>query len=239
MDCTIKIDEWMFRAGSVALVVSAAIMLSGCGSPSVTNAINNTQSASTQTANVTVAKNILKFAGVALRIAPNQTTPTLPNGFKVPIYWSTAMGINAFPFNSRKYLAVDGWKGTLQNQPFEIVLYRESSRPPYAFSKPYILGFSYAGKPVGGMSVMYPVRWLRFTGNDVVIAARYGTKEVGMQTKYYVINIKTGKVNSNQTAAKKMADVGNPDQVTKVQGLSANYGPKVPGANYAMVQTNK
>ncbi|MHB1685094.1 MAG: hypothetical protein ACYCYO_20170 [Bacilli bacterium] len=229
----------MFRAGSVALVASAAIMLSGCGSPSGTNANNSTPSASTQTANVAVVKNIPKFSGAALRIAPNQTTPTLPNGFKVPIYWSTALGINVIHFNSREYLAVDGWKGTLQNQPFEIVLYRESRRPPYASSKPYILGFSYAGEPVGGISVMYPVRWLRFTGNDVVIAARYGTKEVGMQTKYYVINIKTGKVNSNQTAAKKMADIGNPDQVTKIQGPSANYDPKVPGANYAMVQTNK
>ncbi|MHB1627445.1 MAG: hypothetical protein ACYCVB_03555 [Bacilli bacterium] len=228
----------MFRAVSVALVASAAIMLSGCGSPAGTNANNSTSSASTQTGTVAVVKSAPMFAGSAIRIAPDQTTPTLSNGFKVPIYWLTALGINEVPYYSGKYSAVDGWKGTLQNQPFEIVLYQESRRPPYASYKPYILGFSFAGKPVGGMSVMYPVRWLRFTGNDVVISARYGNKQVGMQTKYYVINIKTGKVNSNQMEAKKMADVSNPDQVTKVQGLSANYDPKVPGADYAMVQNN-
>ena len=41
-------SQGKFRAVSVALVASAAIMLSGCGSPSGTNANNSTPSASTQ-----------------------------------------------------------------------------------------------------------------------------------------------------------------------------------------------
>lgn len=170
------------------------------------------------------------------RIVPSQTLPNLPDGYKVQISWFTAQGINMIPFVEKDFQIVDGWQGTLDNKTFKVLLYQDKTAQYTGEPRPYIMGVSYDGKAVGGLSVVYPPRWLKFSGENLIFSARYGVKHAhSVTTKYYALNLLTGKFDTNQSQAKAMSGINDPNAVDQVKGLSKKYSPLVPNADYKYI----
>jgi len=64
------------------------------------------------------------FLGQVERIPAKNVSRVLTEGFKVPIYWNTALGINNIGYYSAEFAPVDGWGGKLQGSAFEIAVYK-------------------------------------------------------------------------------------------------------------------
>ncbi|MDP9729943.1 hypothetical protein J2S04_002924 [Alicyclobacillus tengchongensis] len=177
---------WGLTASMLALT---CLTVTGCASPTINKPLPNTAIHNTSES---------KFSSIQVtKLTKNQFRPNIPDGYKVPVSWDTAFGINMNPYDSSQYVIQEGYGGWINKKSFRVIIYIAKEKYYVGLPKPYIIAVSYNHRPVGGLSTLYPIKNVSFAHDSVIFYSNYGLNSSHLQTKIYTINIITGKITVN------------------------------------------
>lgn len=213
---------------AIVLMLTLSTGISGCS-----NSVSQSDLNSRIQAVHSLSKGKDIFNGVIKHRSIQIPQTELPNGYTVPIFWTSALGIKKIPYTSNNFIIVDAWEGVINNSKFNLLVYK-SSQPMYG-NPPmttYIIGVVKNGIPIGGLAFHSPIWWVKFTGDTVVLAARYQIQGGKISPiRYYAINLLTGKITSSQPEIFKL--FGEISGIPKwVKGLSNQYSSSIPNQKY-------
>ena len=183
-----------------SILVLCGVLLAGCGITS-NDQIASIANHFTHTSRGYIKQIVSPFEGNVDRISAKYADKVLPNGYKLPIYWSTALGINNIGYYEDEYKPVDAWRGHFHEIPFKLAVYR-SIKPLYGNppSITYIVGGSINNSINIGMAFHSPIWWVAFTKHYVVFVSYYQMQGREQEPlRFYAIDFLKGTVTGNQS----------------------------------------